>query len=388
MSVAQDTAGAQATDGDGGSVQERRWRKLWQVMEAAEVGALVVYGRGSLGAYGLLHSLTGHFPAPKGGFSLVEVGRPPVLLAGSEVELGLIGESSRAAGVDVRLGGPGPLAAAAGIALAEAAGGRRLALAAPVGGIPAGDLDLLRRQAGGADLLDLSAEAERIRAELEPEDEAALAAAAAGADAAIEQFAASFAVGMSEREAVAAIDAELGRRGALTRLVFVSGGRFRGRPPGDRALRAGEPITVLVEFTSPTGHWIEIGTVGVAGELDPAARQALDACVETLRMAERGLRPGARCGALAGAMLDSLRERGGRQISGLGHGTGVDEGGPVLVPEADAEVRAGTAFSVHPSYAPLAGGEGPSVTVANTFLVEAEAARPLSSFPYRTLELG
>lgn len=393
-----------APSATGATLHERRWQRLWEAMERQGVAALGVYGRGSLGSYGPLHFLTGCFAAPKGGFGLVEPGRPPVLVAGSEIEAGLLGAGARAAGVEVRRGPHPSAAASTGALLAAAAGDRPVGLTSPPGGVPAGDLALLRGAAEGTEVRDLSAAFEEVRTDLDPEDVRLLEDAAAGAEAAIARFAASFAVGISEREAAAEIDAELSRRGALTRIVFVAGGSFQGRPPSERPLRAGEPITVLVEQAAPSGHWVEIGVIAAAGSLDAEAQRVADACVAALRAGATGLRPGAPCGQVAAAMEGALRERGGRPISNLGHGTGVDEATPPIAAHSTAPVRAGTAFALHPSYTALSGADEPTATVANTFVVAGDpstegepgaalapsgaAARPLSALPFELLELA
>lgn len=396
-------AGATAGDSATG-LPARRWRRLWEAMERQGVGALAVYGRGSLGSYGPLHFLTGCFAAPKGGFGLIEPGRPPVLVAGSEIEAGLLEAGARAAGVEVRRGPHPSAAASAGALLAAAAGDGAAGLASPSGGVPAGDLALLRVAADGTEIRDLSAAFDEVRTALDPEDVRLLEDAAAGAEAAIVRFADSFAVGISEREAAAEIDAELSRRGALTRMTFVAGGSFQGRPPSDRPLRAGEPITVLVEQAAPSGHWVEIGVVAAAGGLDAEAQRVADACVAALRAGADGLRPGTSCGQVAAAMEATLRERGGRPISNLGHGTGVDEAEPFLAAHSTAPVRATTAFALHPSYMALSGADELTATVANTFVVAGDpstegepgaalapsgaAARPLSTLPFELLELA
>lgn len=373
--------------GDAG-LYEQRWQTLWQEMEREGVTALAVYGRGSLGSYGALQYLSGCFAGPKGTFGLITVGCRPVLVAGSEIEAELLRAGARAPGVEVICGTLPGAAASTGSLLAGASGA--CGLAAPPGGLPAGELELLFGAAAGNEPRDLSHLLETARAAIGPEDAHLLAAAAIGAEAAIERFAAGFEVGMSEREAAAEIDAELSRRGALTRMVFVSAGSFRGRLPSDRELLRGEPITVLVEQAAPSGHWAEIGVIAVAGALDPGAAAVADACIEALRIGGDGLVPGAPTTSVAAAMEAALHERGGRPISGLGHGTGVDEKGPVIAAGAAGTVDAGTAFALHPSYAALAGADGPTATVANTFLIGAEAAapRPLSALPYRLLELA
>lgn len=131
------TATVDSLAGSGAAtLHERRRHRLWEAMERQGVAALAVYGRGSLGSYGPLHFLTGCFAAPKGGFGLIELGRPPVLVAGSEIEAGLLEAGARAAGVEVRRGPHPSAAASTGALLAAAAGDGAVGLASPSGASP------------------------------------------------------------------------------------------------------------------------------------------------------------------------------------------------------------------------------------------------------------
>lgn len=366
---------------------ERRWRAVWEAMERRGIEAIAVYGRGCVGSFGALQFLTGFYPGPKGAFGVIEAGRPPVLVAATTIEEMQMRAAVRAPGVIVRRVPRETSSAAAG-ALLEAAGDGALGFAAPPGGPVSSDLYRLRGAVGIRELVDATELIDGARTVKGPEDVDALVEAAAGADAAIELFADRFEIGMSEREAAAAIDAELSRRGALTRLVFVSGGEFDGRPPRPRELRAGEPISVLVEFAAPSGHWVEVGVIACAGELAPEHRAVAEACIDGLDRGVRGLVPGAACADLAAAMEAPVLAAGGRLISGLGHGTGIDEEPPVIAPGSDASVREGMAFALHPSARVEArdGRPATAMTVANTVLVG--DGRPLSSLPAEILEVG
>ncbi len=376
---------------------ERRWKTVWSAMERRGIGAIAVYGRGSVGCFGALQFLTGHFAGPKGAYGVMRVGRPPVLVAASPLEEMQLLAADKAPGVTVAKARGESSADAAGRLLAEG-GDEALGLVSPPGGLLSNDLSRLRRAVGSRELVDATPLVDRARATKSREDVLSLMEAVEGADAAIGAFANRFEVGISEREAAAAIDAELSRWGALTRLVFVSAGTFYGRPPGARPLRAGEPISVLVEFAAPTGHWVEVGVIAAAGDLPPDSQEVAEACIRALREGGRSLNPGTSCGDVADAMEGPLRAAGGEPVSGLGHGTGIDEEQPMIVPESPEKIGSGSAFALHPSCrkADRESGSPVSAIVADTMLVGdsyssaigIEGARPLSSLPFEILEVS
>ena len=357
---------------------ERRLELTRKALEREGLEALLIFGRGVVGEYGVVMSLAGFFPGHKGIYVLVAREGPSVVIAAGEGDRRWIAE---AVGEGIEVIGPdgagleGYLGTVADRAKAVSPEGK-LGLATGAGGIPAHHLRVLQDRLGyepaDADLLLTEA-----RVGLDETDEQGMAEAARAAEAGLEAFAQAARVGMSEWEATAIIDKELRARGARTTLVHLVAQRFFGQMGSSRRFAEGDLVTTMAELVSVDGYWVEIGGLFSFGEPSPEAASIAASCISFLDRGRELLKPGARASDVADGLIRSIRDAGGEPVVGLGHGVGLDEAPPILAPSDEGIVKAGTSFSLHPS---IEIGDR-SVAVANTFLIGQDGARALSDFP-------
>jgi Xaa-Pro aminopeptidase len=358
-----------------------RWETVWAEMDAARVGALIVYGLGALGQYGLIHYLTDRFPGPKGTYLVLPRGSPPTVVVSSEAEAQVWTEQTgEAIGIESPAGGSrsdtlGSVADLAG----SSAGGLPVALAAGGGrGLPSDDLGLLSTYLGCGEIEDATGLVARAKRPKSAADVAGTRAAMEIAEAALDSFSQRARPGMTEWAAAAHIEAALAEEGAPISLLHVSAGPFLGQTPGNRLIREESLLTVFVEAASPAGYWVEVGALFTCGRVPSERMGMAEQCIEVLRQIEASLTPGTPCSVIAEKMAD-LVSRQGKPTIGFGHGVGIDEDEPLLAPTDPTVLDPNATLAVHPS---LADGIG-SVAVANTYHIDGEAAAPLSLAPYR-----
>lgn len=340
--------------------------------------ALLVFGKGVVGEYGAVMSLTGFFPSHKGVYVLVARDEPVLVIAASEGDRRWIAERV-VDGVEVIAaetpGLEGYLETVTAKARAAAPEGR-LGLATGAGGIPADHLAQISERLG-YEPTDANALLTAARVPIDQNDVRGMETAARAADAGLEAFSEKARIGMTEWEASAIIDAELRSRGAHTTLVHVAGGRFWGQMGSKEPFREGDLVTAIAEMVSADGYWVEIGGIFSCGEPSAENIELANSCITLLDWGRDLLSPGSRAADVAEGLVGTIKQAGGDPIIGLGHGVGLDEAPPVITPIDQGLVAANTAFSLHPS---IDVGER-SVAVANTFVIGSDGARALSEFP-------
>ena len=358
-----------------------RWERLQAVLESEGIGALIVYGVGVLGQYGMLQYLTGTFPDLKGTYAVFVSERPPVIVAGSPIErlrwqeygdsypeVVFPEDSSRHARlrlvadlVSTRRGSNPP---------AVAAGGGR--------GLPSADSQQLARLLTVPHLADASHLVSGAKRRKTEADLAGMRSAVGMAEDALDSFVAQARPGFTERAAAVAIEAELGLRGAATSLVHVSAGPYLSQAPTGRTIERGDLVKVFVEVANADGYWVELGAVAACGVIENEIRTLAENCIDVAQTAQALLRPGSRCSDVARA-LDGLVHRFGNPAFGYGHGVGIDEEPPSLSTDDDTVLESGMTMALHPSIMTDRGGL--SVAVANTYLIEDHQTSSLSERP-------
>jgi Xaa-Pro dipeptidase len=177
--------------------------------------------------------------------------------------------------------------------------------------------------------MDRGARLRALRAAKEAWEIEAIRRAGAIADGALALAPKLLRPGATMRQAIAAIDREVRRRGAEDARYLVASGPQAGislRPVGDRALTAGDTVllSMSVQFQR---YWAETARTFVLGKV-PAALAALydsaAAALDAMRGATRG---GVAAGAIAAAAEGALRDPAFAKVAGsygFGHGIGLD----------------------------------------------------------------
>ncbi|HEY7281001.1 MAG TPA: M24 family metallopeptidase, partial [Actinomycetota bacterium] len=203
--------------------------------------------------------------------------------------------------------------------------------------------------------------------------------------------------GLTERE----IGAEMYRTAAmlgaedflfLTMYSVIEGRDMHtsGGAPRDRVLHPNDMFVFSFEFTGPLGYWIEMSRAVAFARPSEAMERTHRAVREALDAVAATAKAGARSGAVQDAIVQAAAANGGTVASWTGHGIGQDVieepwVGREVVQESDAtrssdvELEAGMAITLHP-YVVDDGGQA-ACYMADTFVVEADAARKLSEIP-------
>jgi hypothetical protein len=143
-------------------------------------------------------------------------------------------------------------------------------------------------------------------------------------------------------------------------------------------------VTVFVEAASAAGYWVEIGALFAFGDVDPRARALGECCIGALRSSAEILAGGTTGGEIAERMRESVAPLGVPTI-GFGHGVGIDEDEPHIVPSGEAVLGDPATVALHPSV--MATDTPGSVAVANTYQVGRDGAVPLSVWPHEIREV-
>jgi Xaa-Pro aminopeptidase len=358
-----------------------RWPGTWASMEQAGLDALIVYGRGAVGQYGFVHYLTGVFPSHKGTYAVLPHEGPPTIIAPTEAEAKVMRLGSGGS-LDVTCpeddSRDGYLALVARLAR-ERVGQALVGLAAGGGaGLPSHQRDTLIGLLCPHELVPADDLLYGLKAHINDTDVRGLEDAVGVADAGLNAFANTARAGITEWEAAGRIECELRAQGALSTLVHVASAPFFGQAPTQRRIGEGDLVTVLVELTSWDGYWVEIGACFSCGGVSDTARKVADHCIRCLEECPTFIKPHAPASTIARELNSRISEAGAHRVIGLGHGVGIDEGPPIIVESVEDTIRDTSALAIHPS----AAQSEYAVAVANTFIVDANSARPLSKYPY------
>ncbi len=357
-------------------------------MGRSGIATLIVYGRGVVGEYGLVHYLTGFFPSHKGAYVVAPVGSMPTILVASESEAravrGMVGERIEVASA-TESSTEAYVARVAELARSHAESGAIGLAAGGAGGFPAKHLAHLTSLLRDEDIRDATDLLFRAKSHVGPDEAQGLRTAVTVAEAGLDAFARGARLGMSEWEAAGLIERELRGSGALTTLVHVSGGPFLGQPPTNRRISSGDVATVIVELTSQAGYWVELGALFSCGEISAVARQLAESCIQCIQDCPASLGASKRSVAVAHELKERIASFGGRPVIGLGHGVGIDEGPPVISTSDDGRIEDATALAMHPSI----GNSDMSIAlaVANTYLIKGRRAEALSAYPDRLYDV-
>ena len=349
-------------------------------LSARGIGCLIVHGQGIIGGYGFYTSLSGRFPNVKGQYLLVPAEGPLIEVCATSEEAEIALHFGPGEIEVLRSDEPGLFPSFVGRSasrLASEAGMPSVGLSAPGPAAP-GWRDHVAITAETGPLVDCDVMIAEVRAAPVPVDIDGLRETVGILERGIDAFAIHARPGMSEWEVSGLIENEMRRDGILTSLVFVSGGPYMGQLPQARSIRADDVVTVMVEAASRHGYWAEIGAVFVGPEVPTKVRDELQVWLEVAAECESFMSAGSRTGQVASMLVGRLSTVAEADPFGLGHGVGIDEGGPAIRLDSDDTLRAGTAISLHPSLADT--DRSLRIAVANTLHITDEGPpMPLST---------
>jgi Xaa-Pro dipeptidase len=378
------TAAAADTAFAGFSAAElaRRRGALEEVMDAAGVGAVVLYGANRSGS--AVSWLT-EWPVTREAHVLVTRGEPDVLLVSFYNH---VPEARRrAAAADVRFAGDAPAATLAGLLRERGLADRPVGLVGPL------PWDQHATLSAVTTVVDLSRAHTRLRLRKSGEEVAALRQAAALTDAAASALVDGPLVGCTEHELAARIEGAYVSRGGMHHIHYVGVTSMatpdRSVPaqwPRARRVDAGDLLTFeLSAAVAPEYSGQLLRSVAVAAEPSPDVRRLHDVAEAALAAVTERLRPGVHAAELVAA-AGVIEDAGLTTVDDLVHGFGGGYLPPVLGsrsrairPTPDMTLEEGMTVVVQPNVATPDGRLG--VQTGELLLVTAQGAERLHSFP-------
>jgi Xaa-Pro aminopeptidase len=188
-----------------------------------------------------------------------------------------------------------------------------------------------------------------------PEELAAIRKALEIAEAVFEDLAPTLRPGMTERAVAWEMEKRLRESGAeaLSFPCIVASGPNSALPhaiPGDRKLRAGEPI--LFDWgVRLDGYCSDISRMVVIGKPDDTYRKVYQTVLDAQRLATEAIRPGVSSRAVDQVARSHIEKQGyaGKFGHGLGHGVGLAiHEAPRLSPLRDTPLTPGMVFTIEP----------------------------------------
>jgi Xaa-Pro aminopeptidase len=241
----------------------------------------------------------------------------------------------------------------------------------------------------GLDLVSADALFEAVRGPKSAAEIAGLEEAAAIADRCFAELLDIARPGMSEREIGGRLSATALAAGSDELLFLTMSGEQRCdhahaliRAPSAHRLAADKPFIFSIELTGPSGFWVELSRVLAFCGADPAVAETEALCRKSVLAARAALVPGVSGPELQAALETAFDPAAHGVVNGSGHAIGHDViEMPIIAHGADEAIRlqTGMAFAIHPMFnwrdRPIAG------YVADTYVLEADGARVLSTWP-------
>jgi Xaa-Pro aminopeptidase len=359
----------------------RRGQRIWQRLEAARLDAIVVFGHGTIGAYGYLAYACGYAPVLRAAHVVLFRDEDPVVVVTREADAWHA--RTRAGIVDVRVAGAPEsfewddlTGGVSGVLRERAAEAGRIGVVGMRHAASAWEAERLRILLPEAELVDVTADVNAVKAVKDPEDIAELEATAAIADEVFEAFLAQVRPGVTGWEMNAVIESAARSRGVKDTLIFVSSGAFFSDRPTSDPFADGDLLTVYVEIVGPTGYWVELARLVGLGRVDDDRAAIAAACLGAARAAEVMLVSGRTASEVARTIDGIAAAAGARSGSVHGHGVGVDHDAPVITEGNNTVLESDMVISLHPAFSTADAQFGASV--ADTYVVGSGHPRRLS----------
>lgn len=361
-----------------------RCARAVEAMAAAELDALVVAGRGSIGQYGFVEYLCGYTPLARYAYVVLSSKQDPVVIMPTAADRYF---AARESGFDVRAAGEGDIVSGAdGLATTVATILCEADHAADTIGVvglnsivPVGAYQTWREGLNGASFVDATGLLAEIKAVKSPAELREIEAAMATADAGLTVVADRLRPGVTGWELRSEIERQIRLDGVRFSFIFVSACPFFIAPPTGEPFRKGDLVTAYVEITSATGYWVELARLYAIGDLHPEAEEVAQACLRGADRAEQALTVGGDVASVATVLNEEAGKIGARSGIWHGHGIGIDHDAPVITAQATEQFQRGAAIAIHPNLNSRSGRFGASV--ADTYVLSAEGTRNLSTLP-------
>jgi len=351
-----------------------RWRSLRQLLDAADLEALIVHGHGALHRYGYLEYCAGFCPWQQDG----------VLLLGRKGPLVLVIEDNADApdlNCPVILRAPQRELRETVERCVEV-----LALNESPLGVAGPDAWFFRWLFPDRAFRDVTHLLQKIKSLKCAGDVAHLKHGADLADRGMDTFAECVRPGKDMRSTCSEVERKLKAGGARETIVRLGRGPRFSEPSSPDTVSANELLCAYVEVLGANGYWVELMRPVIIGEIDDAARRLLDACIEAAEIAEELLRPGTSVAKLFETVHATASRRGFRLDGKCGHGVGIDDQDfPKLIAGDPTILEAGMTVALHPRLIDERRTTG--AVVGDTFLITSDGPHRFSRYSNKAIQV-
>jgi Xaa-Pro aminopeptidase len=355
-------------------LKRERYDRLYPMMDAEHLDALVVLAAGGLGRKGNLRYITNFGPVSRYAGVVFPRRGEPVLFVAFPVHL--TWAESMTWVEEVRFSGDWPKDLAA--VLQDRGLSRGQIGLVGQENLPGLETALAERlpHAHFSSAATLLANLRMVKTPLEVQ---LARTAAAISDAAFSETASLVAQGATEIEIFAATEARLRRLNAEEWLLLLG---TTGAPvlpfPSHRAVAVGDLVQYSVEPVSPGGIWIQNVRMFSRGEPTPRSRQITQVFLDALSGATSAIKPGAPLRKAAQAMAEILRPLAPPGKAPYGHGIGMDNFElPPLSVETKVVAEANMLVVIHPELEV----DGQCYYLGDTHVITERGAERLSRYP-------
>ena len=238
------------------------------------------------------------------------------------------------------------------------------------------DVDFIREQLHGVEVVDATALMQRIRSVKSSEELVLLRESAEIVERAFGVLKTEFAPGRTESELAFTVEQVARGEGAKDILILTSAGPYL-RPPRDEVVVSDGAFQMFsIELSSPAGYWTETGAM-LASKVADRDSELMKVSEAAFEEAANMLRPGVRCEAVARRVQEVVNAGGYSLGIWGGHGIGLEiPEYPSLVRSAEAVIAENMVFGFHPHVIDTETNH--SVYISDTMVATSQGGVPLA----------
>ncbi len=359
--------------------RQRRHAALRQAMADAGYDALVIYGQAEATQRGYVRYVSDWHLWGGSGYVVLPLASDPVLVLGSgsqafwASEIGWI--------TDVRRGVPLVTQVTSLLKEREL---KSVGVVAMNHIMPSGEARQLQAAVDGR-VEDATAVMDGVMSIKSAEEIAGLEESSRIVAGAMGRFKEVLAPGKTERQVVSEVWRTLREAGCQDGIAHIS---HKAPPyihmPWDRVIEKADIIKMSMEFSGPSGYWIELASIFSFGPPPERERRIYETTREAFNRAARLMRPGVVAADLPATIEATFREAGwetsGRAIWDV-HGIGLNViEPPVVMPGNPTVLQENMALNMHPGL--LVGDDHWGVYIQDNFIVTPDGGRRLSGWQH------
>lgn len=365
------------------SIVQNRFSLLDTKMEAEQLDAMIVYGRGMVTQYGYLYYFANYYPVLRPGFVVKVKGEDPIAYYTTRADYFLA--KDRGSIEDVRYVGIGDVVDSKNGVLEQITsfindkGSKKIGICGLHSLMSFDEADHFKNKLNG-EVVDSTSLIQEMKAIKWKEEQESSRETFNLAELSFEAFEKNLAGGKHPAEIAAEVDKIARSHGAISTLIFLEEGPYFLRKPTLTPLSQSGLITAYAEIVGPNGYWVEKGGLFAIGKLTKEQEAIGQACVDAMYAVKEAIKPGIKVSDIANIIKKKTEHLKVNAGIWHGHGVGIDHDSPIIREDSDAVIEPGMVISVHPNFSNQEETIGASI--ADVFLIHDDHAESLSKLSY------